>query len=195
LEQASQNLRSILPLGYDVRHTFNLNIDYRYGMGKTYNGPVLGGKNILENAGINFVFRARSGEPYTRQDVPTPTAMFGVRTQSALVGTVNGSRLPWSFKIDARFDKDFAIGSKDNPKYVNIYFLIQNLLNTQNIISVYHYTGDPRDDGYLDYPSTSEALVSQVDAQSFIDLYTIKMQNPDMFSLPRRIQFGVKLKF
>ncbi len=189
------NLRSILPLGYDVRHTFNLNIDYRYGMGKTYNGPVLGGKNILENAGINFVFRARSGEPYTRQDVPTPTAMFGVRTQSALVGTVNGSRLPWSFKIDARFDKDFAIGSKDNPKYVNIYFLIQNLLNTQNIISVYHYTGDPRDDGYLDYPSTSEALVSQVDAQSFIDLYTIKMQNPDMFSLPRRIQFGVKLKF
>ncbi len=189
------NLRTILPLNYDVRHTFNINLDYRFPAGDEYNGPVVGGRDILSNAGINIVFRARSGEPYTRQNVPTPTAMFGVRTQSALEGTINGSRLPWNFKIDARLDKDFAIGSKDHPRFVNVYILVQNLLNAKNILSVYAYTGDPRDDGFLDYPASSETLAGQVDPQSFIDLYTIKMHNPDKFSLPRRIQFGVKLKF
>ncbi|MCB0760730.1 MAG: carboxypeptidase-like regulatory domain-containing protein, partial [Flavobacteriales bacterium] len=34
------NLRSVSPFDYDQRHRFNLTMDYRYGEGSDYNGPV-----------------------------------------------------------------------------------------------------------------------------------------------------------
>lgn len=190
------NLRTIVPLDYDVRHTFNLNVDYRFSEGDQYTGPKWGNSDFLENAGINVSFRGRSGEPFTRQANPTPTAQFGVRTSSSLAGTINGSRLPWNFKIDARIDKDFSISSKDKkPLYLNVYFLVQNLLDTRNVINVYAYTGSATDDGYLAAPATTEVLAGQVDPISFMELYAIKMNNPSNYSLPRRMQIGAKLKF
>ncbi|MFI5196808.1 MAG: hypothetical protein ACHQD8_06940, partial [Chitinophagales bacterium] len=57
------NLRYVSALDYDSRHNIVANIDYRYKDGE---GPVVGGKNILQNAGIDLICKARSGEPYTR---------------------------------------------------------------------------------------------------------------------------------
>ena len=189
------NLRTIVPLDNDVRHTFNINLDYRFSEGEAYNGPKVGGRNILENAGINLAVRARSGEPYTRQGNPNPTAQFGVRTSSNLVGTVNGSRLPFNFKMDLRIDKDFVIPGKNKNLYLNVYLVSQNVLNTKNVISVYKYTGSPVDDGYLDAPSSQGGINAQVDPTAFYDQYLAKVQDPGKYSLPRRTQIGLKLRF
>ena len=186
------NLRTILPLNYDVRHVFMVNLDYRFASGKLYNGPKLFNEDILANAGINLTFRGRSGEPFTRQANATPNAQFGVRTSSNLEGSINGSRLPWNYKVDFRVDKDFTLGGQHA---LNVYLLIQNLFNTKNIIAVYRYTGDPDDDGYLEAPGAQQGIAAQLDPQSFIDLYRVKIQNPDYYSLPRTIQLGVKYKF
>lgn len=190
------NLRTIVPLDQDVRHTFNVNLDYRFMPGDAYNGPMVGGKPILENFGINLAFRGRTGEPYTRQANPTQTAQFGVASRSRLEGTINGSRLPFNYKLDLRIDKDFLLSTKGDRKlYLNVYVVSQNVLNTRNIINVYGFTGSPTDDGYLASAQAEEVLQAQLVRQAFIDQYLAKVQNPSNYSLPRRIQVGAKLRF
>ena len=88
------NLRSTIPLAFDQRHAISASVDYRYGSGKDYNGPVLFGKNILSNAGANMVLSAGSGTPYSKQSNITQEAASGINDRSTLEGSLNGSRLP-----------------------------------------------------------------------------------------------------
>ena len=146
------NLRNISPLDYDSRHVMNLNFDFHYQSGKDYNGPRIKNKDILSNAGFNIIASANSGRPFTKIQNVVGLNNAGTRR---LEGDVNGSRLPWNFNLDARFDKRFKVqfGSKasDNRKlaWMEVYFQILNLINTRNVIGVYEYTGSPTDDGYL----------------------------------------------
>lgn len=191
------NLRSIFPLSYDSRHLINVSADYGFGGGKDYNGPKLFGKNILSYTNLNVILRARSGEPYTQQANPTPEAQFGVRSRGALDGTINGSRLPFNFRIDARLEKEFKFktnGDKNAPGF-SVYVLTQNLLNTQNIIGVYSYTGSALDDGFISSAQGQEIIASQTNAQAFIDQYRMKIQDPNNYSIPRRIRVGAILTF
>ena len=193
------NLRAIFPLSYDSRHMLNLNFDFRYGEGKKYNGPKIGDTDIFSNTGLNLILRGRSGTPYTQQAAATAEAQFGIQNRPTIEGTINGSRLPWSFRMDARLEKDFKVfsgkekGKSDN--YLNLYLLVQNLLNTQNIIDVYDFTGNPLDDGYVTSPQGLETLDSQTDEQGFRDQYMIKVQNPNNYSIPRRVRVGLVLGF
>src|SRR6185369_6680070 len=62
------NLRTIIPFSYDQRHNITIAADYRFAEGESYNGPVAG-KNksqILANTGLNMIFRAGSGTPYSK---------------------------------------------------------------------------------------------------------------------------------
>lgn len=193
------NLRAIFPLSYDARHMLNLNFDFRYGEGKKYNGPKIGNSDIFSNAGLNLIVRGRSGTPYTQQAAATPEAQFGVRSRPTIDGTVNGSRLPWSFRVDARLEKDFKLGNgKKEGKsdtYLNAYILVQNLLDNRNITNVYDFTGSPLDDGYVTSPEGLETLDAQVNTQAFLDQYFIKVQNPNNYSIPRRIRLGLAIGF
>lgn len=191
------NLRTLIPFSYDQRHAFTASVDYRYGEGRSYNGPVVGKNStaILANTGLNLIFRAGSGTPYTKQATPTPDALFGVQTNSSLLGSVNGSRLPWSIKLDAKLDKDFKLGKDDKVFYFNVYLLVQNLLNTPNIVGVYGFTGNPDDDGYIDSPVGQQAVQTQISPDSFEYLYSLKINNPNNYSQPRRIHLGVQFNF
>ena len=136
------NLRYILPLTFDSRHQVVMNMDYRYGGGAAYNGPVWFGKRVLENAGLNVVLNANSGTPYTRRSLA-----YGLTDGvTPITGNINGSRLPWSFRIDATANKmwNFNEGPFSN---FEIYAQLLNVLNTQNTLGVYSYTGSPSDDG------------------------------------------------
>ena len=64
-------------------------------------------------------------------------------------------------------------GEDKDPKklYFSVYLWIQNLLNTKNIISVYRYTGNANDDGYLDAPNKQIDINSKYNAESYRDLY------------------------
>lgn len=203
------NLRNTLPLNFDQRHNIVLTTDYRYGTGTDYNGPVWFGKQILANTGLNLVTRIGSGTPYTRQSnaliaptlTPTSSNVTTDPTGNSLVlGSINGSRLPWSFKMDARLDRDIAINfskkeGKKKPGNLNVYVQVLNLLNNKNIIAVYRKTGNPDDDGYLVAAQFQSDIAGQYDEQSFRDLYSVFVNNPNNYSLPRRIRLGVMLSF
>lgn len=192
------NLRTIVPFSYDQRHNLTVSADYRFSEGKSYNGPVVGKNNtpILANTGLNLILRAGSGTPYSKQTNPTPTALFGVQTQTSLDGSVNGSRLPWSFKLDAKIDKDFKI-TPDNKGnyYLNVYLLVQNVFNAANVLSVYRYTGNPDDDGYVQSAVGQQTVDAQLDGDTFTYLYDVKVNNPSNYSLARRIHLGAIFNF
>lgn len=199
------NLRVIQPLDFDQRHNIVVSADYRFGVGNNYNGPktvTKGGKTInwLQSFGVNAIIRAGSGNPYTRQRNTTPTALGG--TASFLDGSINGSNKPWQFRIDMRIDKDVMIkwnkpkdGKPAKTSMLNIYLDLQNLLNTQNILSVYRKTGNPDDDGYLAAAEFQTSIQSQTDEQSFRDLYAVAVNNPFNYSRPRRFRVGLMLNF
>jgi hypothetical protein len=205
------NLRTTIPLDFDQRHTIVTNIDYRMGEGTTYHGPTWtkhkGGNNektvqLLANMGANVVLNAGSGVPYTKQSNVTPDAQFGIQSRSTLKGSINGSQLPWHFRMDLRFDKDVELawggdkeGENKQMANLNIYLQVLNVLNTRNIQHVYRFTGNPDDDGYLAAAETQNLIAAQSDPQSFRDLYSIKVNNPSNYSIPRRIRLGFVLEF
>ncbi len=206
LATGQPNLRSVFPLDFDSRHIINYTIDYRYS--ERAPGPEVNGKYPFKNAGINLLMRARSGEPYTRSSIAN--SLIGGDFQSTpIIGTINGSRLPWQFELSTRIDKDFQItslGRKVNketkavikegrPIGINVYTYITNLLNTRNTLSVYRYTGVGNDDGYLSSPQGQQALTNIQFQQSYTDLYTYRLINPNNYNNPRRIFVGFTVNF
>jgi hypothetical protein len=223
LASSSQpNLRVILPLDYDQRHTLAANFDYRFFSGKDYTGPksVIGGKTYqwLENSGVNFVPRVGSGTPYTRRFPPIADEEIGNNPTQSIFGDLNGSRLPWQFRADMRIEKFFTLTigksngeSKAKSSNLNIYFQILNVFNTKNIIGMHNYTGSPNDDGYL----TSNFGLNEINqkniqgaayAQSFQDLYNAKQSVGgnatgstapvvNNFGMPRQFRIGIQWDF
>ncbi|MEZ5014821.1 MAG: carboxypeptidase regulatory-like domain-containing protein [Chitinophagales bacterium] len=185
------NLRTIIPLSYDSRHNFKLVMDYRF------EDPEAGQPKWLNDAGLNVTFNARSGEPYTRQSNPLPTAQFGINNRANLEGSINGSRLPWHYRTDIKLDKAFyfGLGKNDRPISADVYVWVQNLFNNENVIAVYAYSGNPTDDGYLTSAEGAEYVSSQLSPEAFYDLYSVKMMNPDNYSIPRRVRLGVSFDF
>jgi len=78
---------------------------------------------------------------------------------------------------------------------MNIFLQVLNLIGTKNVIDVYPYTGNPNDDGYLTAPEWQRQINSQVDPQSFRDLYGVFVDNPGNYSQPRFIRLGVIFNF
>lgn len=200
------NLRSIAPFNYDQRHRVVANVDYRYGSGKNYNGPVINvGKNadgspkeiqLLANMGINFIANLGSGTPYTASTIATPiTGEVSPSTE----GSINGSRLPWQFNLNLNLDKNWTItkgtGDDASSYNVNVYFWIGNLLNTRNINSVYRFTGVSDDDGYLAAAQYQPLINSQNNPESFRNYYGMYVDNPFNLGVPRTIRLGVKFDF
>jgi len=193
------NVRFMIPLDFDTRHLFTVSFDYRYGSGSAYNGPMLWGKPIFENAGANLVFRTNSGTPYTRQLIPTREgAAIGWQDngQRRVEGVINGARTPWQFRVDARIEKDFNIKLNEKKTATfNVYLWVQNVLNTQNITGVYRATGNADDDGFITSAEGQQLAGQQSSPQAFIDQYNIRILNPDNYSLPRRTRIGVRFDF
>lgn len=195
------NLRTLLPLSYDQRHTIVLSGDYRYGQGKSYNGPVLFGKDILANTGLNVVFRTNSGTPYTKTSRVVNSAVISGVFSSPTESSFNGSRLPWTTTVDLKLDRSFDLkwgkgeGEERTKAYLNVYLQMLNALNTQNVLGVYSATGTANDDGFLAAAEWQTLIAANPDEQSYRDLYTAKVQTPFNYSLPRRFRLGIQLNF
>lgn len=194
------NIRVIFPTDRDRRHSLVTTFDYRYGSGQDYNGPMIGDNQILANTGLNVIANLASGTPYSRVRRAGPTALITGSSSNELQGTINGSRLPWSFTVDAQLDRSWTLnlgGESEKAKtvYLNVYLLVTNLFDTQNIINVYRYTGNASDDGYLEAPEYQNEINSKVDPISYAQMYALKMNSPFNYSLPRTIRLGVRLDF
>ncbi len=198
------NLRVTLPLDYDQRHNMVFTLDYRFGEGKDYKGPNFNRNKkgtqqtvqIFQNMGANLSFLVGSGTPYTRYQSAT-----SVGGRTSILGSLNGSNKPWQYRANLRIDKDVELtwgkkeGDKKKTAALNIYLQVLNLLNTRNIQSVYNYTGNADDDGYLNTGIGQQAANSNVSPQGFQDQYAIYLNNPGNYSRPRTIRIGVMLDF
>jgi len=203
------NLRTITPLTFDRRHAFTAVLDYRYGEGKDYNGPKITKKIkgtdkvktvlLLKNTGLNISLNGGSGIPYSKSSTIVGTQVSQGSYQ--LDGQINGSRMPWQFRVDARLDKDIEIktgkngGKSAKPLYLNVYIEVLNILNTKNILGVYRATGNPDDDGYLAASQYQASIKATTSEAAYRDQYAISVNNPYNYSLPRRIRLGLSLGF
>lgn len=197
------NLRAVNPLAWDRRHAINLVLDYRYKGGKNYDGPVINreksGKTpvqLLANTGVALTFNGGSGTPYTRSE---NVYAVGSGTSRVLKGTYYGSRIPWTFRMDFRIDKDIYFklkeGTNARQAYMNVYFTVNNILNSKNIQGVYPYTGNPDDDGYLSAPQWQSEISQQLSEESYRLLYESYVNAPGNYSSPRTIRLGVIFNF
>jgi outer membrane receptor protein involved in Fe transport len=202
------NLRTLSPINSDRRHTISVIADYRYGAGKRYTGPTIKRTikgtdevrviRLLENTGANVTFWGSSGRPYSAQSNVTSAILGG--NAPVLEGSINGSNLPWQFRMDAKIDRAIFIDRKEGssrktPLSLNVYLQVLNVLNTQNILGVYRFTGTADDDGYLVAPEFQAGINSTLDAQAFRDLYTVSIQNPYNYATPRRLRLGLIFSF
>jgi outer membrane receptor protein involved in Fe transport len=197
------NLRTTFPTASDRRHGFNIFIDYHYGGGAEYNGPVTkrekSGKSPIQwlaYAGFTLTLNGGSGTPYTQSRNVVGINQAGT---NLVKGTYFGSRGPWQFRTDITIDKDFHFlmggGEKKREGFVNVYLRINNLLNQQNILGVYPYTGNPDDDGYLTAPESQKQISEALSPQAYMDLYAIKVNSPYNYSSPRTIHIGAIFNF
>ncbi len=194
------NLRTTLPLSFDSRHQITSTVDYRMFGGKEYNGPenkTL--KSILENTSAVLSFSAQSGNPYSR----TTEAVEITESRTSLAGSPNGARLPWTYRLDLKLQKNFELklgkkDSKGNRKAypASVYLQVQNLLDTRNINSVYQFTGNAEDDGYLDSAAGQQAASEQENEEAYRSLYALNIiNNPNNYLRPRTIRLGITMNF
>lgn len=193
------NLRIINPLNFDQRHRFQATVDFRYGDGTDYNGPMLFGKPILQRTGINFQADLGSGTPYSRSSLINAEGTTGTNTYR-MEGKLNGANLPWIFGTDMQIDRDIPLtfgkdGEKGRKANLNVYLLVNNVFNTMQVRNVYRATGSADDDGFLAAGQSQATINSAIDPQSFRDLYAAKINNPANFGLPRTIRLGVRFDF
>ena len=189
-------IRNLIPLSFDERHRFTTVIDYRFGSGKAYNGPRIGGVNILEEFGVNLTGFLVSGQPYTRN--LNPRAFGGI----GFAGSINGARLPWNFTADLNVQKRFPVTTnKTSGKklWFNAYFRVQNVFNTRNIVDVFKFSGDAENDGYLQSSFGLDRIrgVAQTgrDVDAFLDAYSWRLLAPGNYTLPRRMYVGIIVDF
>jgi len=173
----------VYPTDFNYAHVGNILFDYRFAKGD--------GGSILEQSGLNLLFKFNSGHSYTRMlETGTGAAPTDARFRFPLEA-IGSSTTPWFFQLDARLDKTVQVGSVD----LNVYLYVINLLGTENVTGVFARTGDAYDSGWL---STSSGLSA---AESYGDIYSQAFQalsegkNSGNFGAPRQIRFGIKLEY
>lgn len=182
--------KSTNPLDYDQRHSIIGIFDVRTGKGE---GPVFGNFRPFENFGWNTVVQLASGVPYT------PTQIYDGVTVNAAVqqiptGGINSARLPWQFSVDMKLERRFRIGGNQLIPYL----WIRNLLDRENVVSVYEGTGKPNTSGYLETEEgqlRSESTSASTPGDEFRYRYEYGQNNPKNYANPRMILVGLRLSF
>ena len=202
VQGSEENFRSVGPLDFDSRHSMNLVIDYRFGEGDDYNGPVTKkGYEILSNFGVNVLTQLSSGTPYTKQARATNVrAVSPLSTNSE--GAINGQRLGWSIDMNLKINKSFGLdlkSKKEDAKNTrlnfNVYLRVDNILGIANITNVYKYSGSASDDGWLGSAIGKVAISTADNPESYKDLYKAGLNAPGNYSAPRRVFIGASVYF
>jgi outer membrane receptor protein involved in Fe transport len=174
----------ISPLDYDQRHKITAIIDVRATGGQ---GPKLGSIHPFENAGINFVFRAGSGTPYTPMSVYNEISLASVTPTP--IGKVNSRTGPWTYRLDFKANKTFQIARLD----WDVYLWVINLFDTENALDVYEGTGRADNTGWLSTPD-GESFASRY-GEDGVAKYNFKQRNPSSYDTPRQVRLGLRLMF
>jgi len=142
----AQPPQAILPTASSRTHTVAgvMSLNFPDGWNQ---GTAVG--TVLQNFGVNAIFRYASGTPYTacpNQQNESNIAFDGngggacSGSQADQASDANGVRLPALKQLDMRFTKGFAIRGVDLTAYVDA----RNILNLTNVLQVFQGTRDVR---------------------------------------------------
>jgi hypothetical protein len=188
LIQANQpNLRSLYPLDYDIRHKLNFNAGFN--LHSLANGGL---SCIFENSRLNVYANTQSGTPFTALVNAIPEAQnLGVVSRSQIKGNPFGSRIPWLSTVDLALSK--ALRVKSQP--VVLQLNVTNIFNLRTVYDVYAYSSSATDDGFLSSPQGQQQIANELNAQSFVDYYSLKQNNPTNFGNPRIVSLTLRTTF
>ena len=152
----------IAPLSFDQRHTAVINLDFFVPEGEL---------GFLELFNANFLFSFNSGRPYTPMDKWNLIGDNGIISQTR--GYVNSTYGPSSFRIDMKIEKSFMF---ENFR-ISPYLWIENLLDADNVDSVYRSTGSPYTTNWLN-TEEGKAIIANV-GEGYAQDYKSLERNPD----------------
>ena len=117
------------PLSFDQRHSANAYTTFSF---QDKEGPWGFAPQVFQNSFISLLFKYGSGYAYTYNP-----------TRKRYETNLNNARLPDVYTIDLQSEKFFNLGKIK----LGVFFEVYNLLNRENVRSVYSYTGLPDDSG------------------------------------------------
>ena len=98
---------------------------------------------VLRNMTMDVAFSARSGVPYTKTTIDGATSNI-LGPDPVFDEEVNGSRLPWTYLLNASLGKAFTLPGEMRMR---AYIDVRNLANFKNVATVFSRTGDPLSPG------------------------------------------------
>jgi hypothetical protein len=177
----------VSPLDYDQRNTGSINVDFRT---LPEDGPELFGVRPLGELGINVWWTYGSGLAYTPMTVISiPFATTGARFP---VAAINTSHRPATSSVNLRIDKKIRIGTSIGSFDLTPYIWVINLLNTENVQTVYNATGEPDDDGWFNTLEGQTWAAAQPTAAQW---YYYRNADPERWAEPRQIRLGLRIDF
>jgi outer membrane receptor protein involved in Fe transport len=181
--QATEAPKQTSPLDFDQRHKLSMNLDWRMGKGE---GPGWGGVRLFENTGINVLYNVASGTPYT------PTFIYDEVTLAAVAGVPSGplnSRYgPWTNTLDLKASRGFNFTGLNFEAFA----WVLNLFDAENAFQVYSSSGSASTTAWLNTEDGQTYLAGAAEAEQ---LYRFAENNPNLYSNPRLVRFGLRTSF
>ncbi len=175
IQDEATNLREF-PLDWDVRHNLSLNYTFRIGRGEEFFIPFTDLILPLDDFSANFNWSFASGAPYT------PQSSIGTQYLDT-----NSQRKDFTHQANLRLTKGFTLSEKMNIK---VFFDVENLFKTKNVLTVYPKTGSPYATGEDISDSTTGYTYPEV--QYVYDRY---IRNPGYVNNFRGFTLGVSFNF
>jgi len=167
------------PLSFDQRHSAHMNVNYRTPRG--WQGSLFG-IPLPDAWGLSVDAHYGSGLPYTLTDDN------GIR-----LGALNGARMPATYSVDMRFNKDIYFSRKNT--FFSFFIEVTNLFDRRNIVNVYTNTGEPdvnniRYSSGVDPDGEGPLTAAIVD-----DYYKLIAKDPQNYTAPRTVRLGLEFNF
>ena len=151
-------------------------------------GPLWNGHRWFEDTGLNLLFNVASGTPYTPTKVYNEVTLAAVALEPS--GPINSRYGPWTSNLDLKATRGFQVGSNR----FEIYAWALNVFDSHNPITVYTSTGSPTATGWLT-TEDGQAFVANTSAKNGLATYELAENNPNFYSNPRLVRFGVRASF
>ncbi len=179
----SEAPKQTAPLDFDQRHKMSVSLDWALGKGE---GALLGGFRPFEELGINVLFNVASGTPFTPTEVYDEVTIANVNSNPT--GSLNSRYGPWTTALDLKAARAFHMG---NSK-LELFLWALNVFDSNNPIGVYTSTGSPTSTSYAETETGRDQLGA---VPGGVETYDLAQNNPNIFSNPRLVRFGVRASF